>query len=139
MIYLTLVKKAIIKKKKGRQAFTRMGLPRCLSGKESSCQCRRHRKDRGSVTGSGRAPGEGNGNPLQNSCLGNPMDRGAKQATVHRVTNSTTVNPRSGQSVLLSCLYIYKNVDKPNTFHTVSMSAKQWSTYGKLCGSSSKN
>ena len=39
----------------------------------------------GSIPGWGRVPGEGNGNPLQCSCLGNPMDRGAWQATVHRV------------------------------------------------------
>ena len=39
----------------------------------------------GSVPGSGRAPGEGNGNPLQYFCLGNPMDREAWQATVHGV------------------------------------------------------
>ena len=38
------------------------------------------------IPGSGRSPGEGNGNPLQYSCLGNPMDRGAWQATVHGVT-----------------------------------------------------
>ena len=37
----------------------------------------------GSIPGSGRSPGEGNGHPLQYSCLGNPMDRGAWQATVH--------------------------------------------------------
>ena len=36
-----------------------------------------------SIPGSGRPPGEGNGNPLQSSCLGNPMDRGAWQETVH--------------------------------------------------------
>ena len=36
----------------------------------------------GSIPGSGRSPGEGNGNPLQYSCLGNPMDRGAWRATV---------------------------------------------------------
>ena len=41
--------------------------------------------DVGSVLGSGRSPGEGKGNPLQYSCLGNPMDRGAWQATVHGV------------------------------------------------------
>ena len=41
--------------------------------------------DLGSVPGSGRSPGEGNGNPLQCSCLENPMDRGAWQATVHGV------------------------------------------------------
>ena len=42
--------------------------------------------DPGSMPGLGRSPGEGNGNPLQYSCLGNPMDRGAWQATVHEVT-----------------------------------------------------
>ena len=39
----------------------------------------------GLIPGSGRYPGEGNGNPLQYSCLGNPIDRGAWQATVHGV------------------------------------------------------
>ena len=39
--------------------------------------------DEGSIPGSGRSPGEGNENPLQYSCLGNLMDRGAGQATVH--------------------------------------------------------
>ena len=39
--------------------------------------------DKGSVPGSGRSPGEGHGNPLQYSCLENPMDRGAWEATVH--------------------------------------------------------
>ena len=43
-----------------------------------------------SIPGSGRPPGEGNGNPLQCSCLENPMDRGAWQATVHGVTKSWT-------------------------------------------------
>ena len=41
--------------------------------------------DAGSIPGSGRSPGGGNGNPLQYSCLGNPMDRGALQARVHGV------------------------------------------------------
>ena len=42
--------------------------------------------DSGSISGAGRCPGEGNGNPLQYSCPGNPMDRGAWWATVHGVT-----------------------------------------------------
>ena len=42
--------------------------------------------DPGSIPGSGRSPGEGNGNPLQYSCLKNPMIRGAWQATVHGIT-----------------------------------------------------
>ena len=45
-------------------------------------------KDAGLIPGSGRSPGEGLGNPLQYSCLKNPMDRGAWWATVHRVTKS---------------------------------------------------
>ena len=40
--------------------------------------------DTGSIPGSGRYPGEGNGNPLQYSCLENPMERGAWWATVHK-------------------------------------------------------
>ena len=46
--------------------------------------------DLGSIPGSGRSPGEGNGNPLQYSCLENPMDRGAWWAIVHRVAKSRT-------------------------------------------------
>ena len=46
--------------------------------------------DAGLIPGLGRSPGEGNGNPLQYSCLGNPMDRGAWQATVHGVTKNQT-------------------------------------------------
>ena len=51
--------------------------------------------DPGSIPGSRRSPGEGNGNPLKYSCLGNPMDRGAWQATVHGVAKSqdTTKQP----------------------------------------------
>ena len=47
-------------------------------------------RDSGSVLGSGRAPGGGNGNPLQFSCLENPIDGGASQAMVHRVAKSWT-------------------------------------------------
>ena len=57
------------------------GLPRWLSGKESACQA----GDAGLIPGSGRSPGEGNGNPLQYSCLENPMDREAWLAIVHEV------------------------------------------------------
>ena len=42
--------------------------------------------DEGSIPGLGRCPGEGNGNPLQDSCLGNAMDRGAWWTTVHGVS-----------------------------------------------------
>ena len=50
----------------------------------------RNAGDLGSIPGLGRVPGEGNGNPLQYSCLENPMDRGAWWATVHGVTESDT-------------------------------------------------
>ena len=48
-------------------------------GKVSAC----HVGDPGSIPELGQSPGEGNGNPFQNSCLGNPMEREAWQATVH--------------------------------------------------------
>ena len=64
----------------------RIGFPDGLDGKESACNAR----DLGSVPGSGRSPGEGNGNSLQYSCLENSMDREAWQATVHGVANSWT-------------------------------------------------
>ena len=66
--------------------YLSMGLLRWLSGKESTCQA----GDLGSIPESGRSPGEGNGTPLQYSCLGNPMDSGAWQVTVHRVSESQT-------------------------------------------------
>ena len=58
-------------------------------GQEPTCQCRRHKKH-GSIPGSGRSPGEGHGNPLQYSCLENPMERGSWWATVHGVAQSQT-------------------------------------------------
>ena len=63
------------------------GFPGGASGKESFCQCRRC-KDLGSLSGLGRSPRVGNGNPLKYSGLENPIDRGAWQATVHGVAKS---------------------------------------------------
>ena len=60
------------------------GFDRSSDGKKSAYNA----GDLGSVPGSGRSPGEGNGNPLQYSCLENPMDRGAWQASVHRIAKS---------------------------------------------------
>ena len=58
--------------------------PHSSVGKESDCNA----GDLGSIPGSGRCPGEGNGNPLQYSCLENPMDSGAWQATVYESQES---------------------------------------------------
>jgi len=57
------------------------GLPWWLSSKESACNA----GDLGLIPESGRSPAEGQGNSLQYSCLGNPMDRGAWRATVYGV------------------------------------------------------
>ena len=62
------------------------GFPGDLDGKESACNA----GDTGLILGLGRSRGEGNGNPLQYSCLENPMDGGAWWATVHGVTKSRT-------------------------------------------------
>ena len=61
-----------------------MHVPHSSVGKESACNA----GDPGSAPGSGRSPGEGNGNPLQYSCLENPMVEGAWWATVHGAQES---------------------------------------------------
>ena len=58
-----------------------------LSGKEDTCNAGAA-GDVGSIAGSGRSPGGGHGNPLQYSCLENPMDRGAWRATIHTAAKS---------------------------------------------------
>ena len=63
-----------------------MGFPGGSDGKKSA----RNAGDLGSIHGSGRSPGEGNGCPLQYSCLENPMDKGVWQSMVHRIKKSQT-------------------------------------------------
>ena len=63
-----------------------LGFPGGSDSKESACNA----GDLGLIPGSGRSPGEGNGNPLQYSCLENSMDRGAWWATVYAVAKSQT-------------------------------------------------
>ena len=63
-----------------------MGFPDGLDHKESACNA----GDPGSIPGSERSPGEGNGNSPQYSCLENFMDRGTRQVIVHGVTKSWT-------------------------------------------------
>ena len=71
-------------------------------GKESACNA----GDLGLIPGSGRSPEEGNGNPLQYSCLDNSMDRGAWRATVHGVSKRLDMTERL---TLLSILLAYTN------------------------------
>ena len=79
-----------------------MGFPGGSDGKESACNA----GDQGLIPGSGRSPGEGNGNPLQYSCLENSMDRGAWRAKSHKELDTTEwlththtdIHPRSPSS-----------------------------------------
>jgi len=63
-----------------------LGFPAASDSKESACNA----GDPGSIPGLGRSPGEEDGNPLQYSCLGNSMDRGAWWATVYGIAKSQT-------------------------------------------------
>ena len=77
------------------------GFPRSSVGKESAYNA----GDPGSIPGLGRCPGEGNGNPLQYSCLEILMDRGTWQATVHgvtRVRHDLATEPPTPQKICLS-------------------------------------
>ena len=69
-----------------RRLLLGKGFPGGPEVKASTCNA----GDLGSIPGSGRSPGEGNGNPLHYSCLENPMDGGDLWATVHRVAKSRT-------------------------------------------------
>ena len=73
------------------------GLPRWLSGEKSACNS----GETGSISGFGRSAEGGNGNPLQYSCLENPMDRGAWWATIRGVTRNWT---QLGTHI---CMYMY--------------------------------
>ena len=82
-------------------------LPWWLSGKESTCQA----GDTGSIPESGRSPGGENGNPLQYSCMRNPMQREAWWATVHGAANATW--PLNNNHQYVHCfrvrrLWVYK-------------------------------
>ena len=76
------------------------GLPRWRQCKEPACQCECR------IRGLGSIPGEGNGSPLQYSCLENPMDRGAWQAAVHGIVKSWTRLERLSTQQLFGSIYL---------------------------------
>ena len=80
----------------------KMGLPGVSGDKESACNV----GDPSSIPGSERSPGEGNGNPLQYSCLENPMDRGVWQDIVHEVSKSQTwLSNNNATTLMKTCLF----------------------------------
>ena len=80
------------------------GFPRGSGGKVSACNA----GDLGSIPGSGRSPGEGNGNLLQYSCLENSMDCGLWQASVHRVTKESDMTKVTWHA--RSILFVYRYI-----------------------------
>ena len=78
-------------------------------------------RDAGSIPGSRRCPGGGHGHPLQYSCLGNPMDRGAWQATVHGVAKSPT-----RLSTLSICDRGGKIYNEERTTSSITSVGKNW-------------
>ena len=86
-----------------------LGLPRWLNCKASTSNAGAA-GDVGSIPGSGRSPGRGHGNPLQYCCLENPMDRGAWQATVHRVAKSQARLKQLSTNTCYLLLLIFYNL-----------------------------
>ena len=92
-----------------------MGFPGGSDGKASACNV----GGPGSIPGSGRSPGEGNGNPLQHSCLENPMNRGAWQAIVYGVAKSQT---RLSDFTSLHFIYHNRHMLKVHGLHSLESS-----------------
>ena len=91
LVVIQLIDSTCIMPRKLRYSLMVLGVPSqvALMVKKSVCNAGDAR-DTGLIPGSGKAPGEGNGNPFQYSCLENSMDRGAWQARVHGVAKSST-------------------------------------------------
>ena len=100
-----------------------MGLPRWVGSKESAYSAGAA-EDVSSIPGSGRSPGRGNSNPLQYSCLGNPMDRGAWRATVHGVIKICT------ELSMHTCVHTHTHTHTIALQCYVSFCCKTW-TSGK--------
>ena len=86
--------------------YTIEGFPGGSDGKESAYNAR----DPGSIPGSRRSPGEGNGSPLQYSCLENSTDRGAWQATVHGIIESDMTKQLTLSFFMLFSILVYHRI-----------------------------
>ena len=102
------------------------GFPGGSYGKASACNA----GDLGSIPGSGRSLGEGNGNPLQYSCLENSMDRGAWWATVHGVPKSRTRLSNFTHSLVSFPeglpFSIFCTSDEPSQFCSLNLGISLW-------------
>ena len=88
------------------------GFPGSSNGKEFACNA----GDLGLIPGSGRSPEGGHGNPLQYSCLENPMNRGAWRATFHGVAETNTFTfTHTGEGHLFNSGYWLKGISSRNT------------------------
>ena len=103
------------------------GFPSDSDGKESACNVR----DSGSIPGSGRFPGEGNGNSLQYFCLENPMGRGAWWVTVHGDTHNwvTNTHTHTHTPALQVDSLPSDPPGKPETPSTILFEKEKWETY----------
>ena len=104
-----------------------LGFPGGSDGKESA----RNAEDPGLIPGSERSPGEGNGNPLQYSCLENPKERGAWQATVHGVTKSWTRLRTEWLTVSLLTIPFAFNYRKKKEEDIKTIGLSNWGSYLK--------
>ena len=111
-----------------------LGFPHSSVGKESA----RCAGDPGSIPGSGRSPGEENGNPLQSSCLKNSIDRGAWQAAVHgvaRVGHDLATKPPPPPESLSTPAGVWRNLtcylsQAPSSFSLTLVSGPEYKELG---------
>jgi len=99
-------------------------LPRWLSGKEFTSNA----GDTASIPGSGRSPGEGNGNPLKYSYLGNPMDRGAWRAmSMESHKNQTQLSDQTTAYIYITSSFVHSSVDRHRLLPYLGF--KHWGVY----------
>ena len=115
-----------------------MGFPGGSDSKKSAVQC--SAGDLGLISGSGRFPGESNGNSLQYSCLGNPMDRGAWQGSVHgvaRVRHNLATKPPPPCIYLHCDLYLH-GFELLSSFLSFHLPELSWAFLGQVRSSGHK-